>query len=111
MHARRLYAFVLFSGLVRSSPIALGVPPESGQGVAESGWRFGGHTEAFSPLVLLSEVVCEAKARKEQAQPSANSKGTKMPTKRTMSAVARRKIAAFQRARWAKVRAQQKKAP
>jgi hypothetical protein len=32
------------------------------------------------------------------------------PVKRTMSASARRKIAAFQRARWAKVKAQQKKA-
>ena len=32
------------------------------------------------------------------------------PVKRTMSASARRKIAAFQRARWAKLKAQQKKA-
>jgi hypothetical protein len=32
------------------------------------------------------------------------------PVKRTMSAAARRKIAAFQRARWAKLRAPQKKA-
>ena len=32
------------------------------------------------------------------------------PVKRTMSAAARRKIAAFQRARWAKIKAQQKKA-
>ena len=32
------------------------------------------------------------------------------PVKHTMSAAARRKIAAFQRARWAKIKAQQKKA-
>jgi hypothetical protein len=32
------------------------------------------------------------------------------PVKRTMSAASRRKIAAFQRARWARVKAQQKKA-
>jgi hypothetical protein len=32
-----------------------------------------------------------------------------MPKKRTMSAAARRKIAAAQRARWAKVKAAQKK--
>jgi hypothetical protein len=35
---------------------------------------------------------------------------TSAPVKRSMSAAARRKIAAFQRARWAKVKAQQKKA-
>jgi hypothetical protein len=51
-----------------------------------------------------------AKARKQQAQPSAAIKTNKTPVKRTMSATARRKIAAFQRARWAKIRAQQKKA-
>jgi hypothetical protein len=36
--------------------------------------------------------------------------GSRVKPKRTMSAAARRKIAAFQRARWAKVKAQQKKA-
>jgi hypothetical protein len=51
-----------------------------------------------------------AKARKE-SQPIALAKTTvSSPVKRTMSASARRKIAAFQRARWAKVKALQKKA-
>jgi hypothetical protein len=39
----------------------------------------------------------------------AKTKGS-APVKRTMSAAARKKIAAFQRARWAKIKAQQKKA-
>jgi hypothetical protein len=45
------------------------------------------------------------------SQPIAIAKTTgSAPVKRSMSASARRKIAAFQRARWAKIRAQQKKA-
>ena len=41
VHPRTLDAFVLLSGFVRSRPIALGIPPESGEGVRESGWRLG----------------------------------------------------------------------
>ena len=47
----------------------------------------------------------------EESQPVAIAKTTaSAPVKHTMSAAARRKIAAFQRARWAKIKAQQRKA-
>jgi hypothetical protein len=46
-----------------------------------------------------------------ESQPTEPGKTTgSAPAKRTMSAAARRKIATFQRARWAKVKAQQTKA-
>jgi hypothetical protein len=52
-----------------------------------------------------------ARARKESQPVVAIAKTTgSAPVKRTMSAAARRKIAAFQKARWAKIKAQQKKA-
>jgi hypothetical protein len=38
MHPRTLDAFILLCGFVRSRPIALRVPPQSGEGVRESGW-------------------------------------------------------------------------
>jgi hypothetical protein len=48
---------------------------------------------------------------KEPLQPAGLAKSeSSAPIKRTMSAAARKKIAAFQRARWAKVKAGQKKA-
>lgn len=37
MHPRTLDAFAMLRGLVRPSPIALGVPPQSGEGVHQSG--------------------------------------------------------------------------
>jgi hypothetical protein len=39
MNPRTILAFVPLSGFVRSRPIALGIPPQSGEGVSESGWR------------------------------------------------------------------------
>lgn len=45
-----------------------------------------------------------------QASRTAVKKTNGQPAKRTMSLAARRKIAAFQKARWAKIKAQQKKA-
>jgi hypothetical protein len=42
MHPRTLNVFVLLRGLVRPVPIALGIPPQSGEGVRESGRRAGG---------------------------------------------------------------------
>jgi len=55
--------------------------------------------------------VREKRGQVKGSQPIAIAKTTNpAPVKRTMSAAARRKIAAFQRARWAKVKAQQKKA-
>jgi len=51
-----------------------------------------------------------AKASKE-SQPVETAKTTaSVPVNHAMSAAARTKIAAFQRARWAKIKAQQKKA-
>src|SRR5439155_20975268 len=41
MHPRTLDAFVLLGGFVRSVPIALGIPPQSGKGMRESRGRFG----------------------------------------------------------------------
>jgi len=38
---RPLVAFVLLGRFVRSRPIAFRVPPQSGEGVRESGWRLG----------------------------------------------------------------------
>jgi hypothetical protein len=52
-----------------------------------------------------------AKARKESQPVVAIAKNEgAVQVKRTMSAAARRKIAAFQRIRWAKLKSQQKKA-
>ena len=41
MHPRTLHAFVPLSGFVRPRPITLGIPPQPGKGVRESGWRLG----------------------------------------------------------------------
>ena len=41
MHPRSLDALVLLRGFVRPLPIALGIPPQPGEGVRESGWRLG----------------------------------------------------------------------
>ncbi len=41
VHPRTLYAFVLLRRFVGSRPIALGIPPQSGEGECESGWRLG----------------------------------------------------------------------
>ena len=41
VYPRSLDAFILLRGLVRPRPIALGIPPQSGEGVRESGWRLG----------------------------------------------------------------------
>src|SRR5580658_9609370 len=38
MYPRTLDAFILLSGFVRSSPIALCIPPQSGERVREFGW-------------------------------------------------------------------------
>jgi len=41
MHPRTLDPFVLLSGFVRSLPVLLAIPPQSGERVRESGWRLG----------------------------------------------------------------------
>ncbi len=41
MHPRTLDPFVLLSGFVRSLPVALAIPPQSGERVREFGWRVG----------------------------------------------------------------------
>src|SRR5215831_708947 len=41
MNPRPLRAFVLLCGFVRSSPVALGVPPQSGEGASEFVRRVG----------------------------------------------------------------------
>ena len=41
MHPRSLDTLVLLRGLVCPLPIVLGVPPQSGEGERESGWRLG----------------------------------------------------------------------
>jgi hypothetical protein len=41
VNPRTVTTFVLLSGFVRSRPIALGIPPQSREGVRESGWRLG----------------------------------------------------------------------
>ena len=38
VNPRTLDAFVLLGGFVRSFPIALGIPPQSGKGMRESRW-------------------------------------------------------------------------
>jgi len=61
---------------------------------------------------ITARVARAQKARwaevQEESQPAKTM--APAPTKRTMSAAARRKIATFQKARWAKIRGQQKKA-
>ena len=39
MHPRSFDTFVLLGGFVRSLPIALAIPPQSGEGVREPRWR------------------------------------------------------------------------
>src|ERR1700680_2692009 len=41
MHPRTVPPFILLCEFVRSLPVALGVPPQSGERVRESGWRSG----------------------------------------------------------------------
>lgn len=41
VNPRSLDAFVLLGGFVRSRPISLGIPPQPGEGVRESGRRLG----------------------------------------------------------------------
>jgi hypothetical protein len=50
MHPRTLDAFVLLGGFVRPRPIALGIPPQPGEGVRESGWRLG-RVERFAKFI------------------------------------------------------------
>jgi hypothetical protein len=59
--------------------------------------------------MVLGQKARWAKA-KNAAQPANAEKKSTAPAKRTMSAAARKKIAAFQRARWAKVKAGKKAA-
>ena len=50
VNPRSLDAFVLLDGLVRPFPVAFAVPPQSGEGIRESGRRLGrveGFTELF----------------------------------------------------------------
>jgi hypothetical protein len=47
---RTLDAFALLGGFVRSLPIALGIPPQSGEGVRDSGWRLG-RRDGFTEVV------------------------------------------------------------
>jgi hypothetical protein len=74
---------------------------------------------ANQPTRIISQASRRKMARAQQArrarakngsQPIAIAKTEAVPVKRTMSASARRKIAAFQRARWQKIKRQQKKA-
>jgi hypothetical protein len=39
MHPRAILAFVVLRGFVRPRPIALGIPPQSGESVCQSRWR------------------------------------------------------------------------
>jgi hypothetical protein len=41
VNPRAILAFVLLGGFVRSFPVALGIPPQSGKGECESCWRLG----------------------------------------------------------------------
>ena len=41
VNPRSLEALILLGGFVRPIPIALSIPPQSGEGIRESGWRFG----------------------------------------------------------------------
>ena len=70
MHPRPLGTFVLLGGLVRALPIVLGVPPQPGKGVRESGWRLRrgerlakfvqGHVSLFCSAVQASSNQIEA---------------------------------------------------
>jgi hypothetical protein len=51
-----------------------------------------------------------AKIRQESQPPTTAKTTAPAPVRRTMSAAARKKIAVFQKARWQKIKAQQKKA-
>ena len=61
----------------------------------------------FGSSAQYVEISLAQKAR--WAKRAANNQAGKMKPKRTMSATARRKIAAAQRARWAKLKAAKKK--
>jgi hypothetical protein len=50
MHPRTVTPFVLLGGFVRLLPIAFAIPPQSGEGVRESGWRLG-RGERFAEIV------------------------------------------------------------
>jgi hypothetical protein len=41
VNPRTIASFILLRGFVRPRPITFGVPPQSGQGDRESGWRLG----------------------------------------------------------------------
>jgi hypothetical protein len=56
VYPRALHAFVLLSGLVGPRPIVLGVPPQSGEGVRESGWRLG-RGELLVKVVQASAIT------------------------------------------------------
>ena len=66
LHPRTVNAFVLLGGLVRSRPIALGVPPQSGNTVGESGRRLGRDQRLVEfvdlTLLVLGDGPPEAKS-------------------------------------------------
>ena len=67
VNPRSLDAFVLLGGLVRPLPVALAIPPQSDEGVGESGWRLGrgerlakfvqGHGAIFSKYADTNDDV------------------------------------------------------
>ena len=57
MYPRTLDSFVLLCGFVRSRPIVLRVPPQSGECGRESGWRLGrGEGLTGGPEEIVAEV-------------------------------------------------------
>ena len=57
MHPRTVAPFALLRRFVRSLPVALTIPPQSREGVRESGWRLGlsaFESPATTPLVFLA---------------------------------------------------------
>ena len=57
MNPRTIASFILLRRFVRSLPIALAIPPQSGEGESESGWRIG-CDEGLAEFVQGHPVEC-----------------------------------------------------
>lgn len=83
MHPRTVAPFILLRGFVRPRPIALAIPPQSREGVRESGWRLG-RGEGLAKFVQghrvsLAGFACVSLLREHKRRDMKQTRGIELP--------------------------------